>query len=167
MRLLRTIDLDSLSPESLKTLTLRRAARAIVLDGVKNVALLHVQKGGYYKLPGGGVEPGEDFISALKRECGEEIGCEIEVDQEIGMTIEYRGKHNNIKQESYCYLAHLIGAKGVVSLTEDEVANGFASLWVPMNEAIRLVSEANTEDYQGQFIIPRELVFLREAEKLL
>lgn len=166
MQLLKTIDLDSLPPEALKTLRLRQAARAIVLDDEKNIALLHVQKGGYYKLPGGGVESGEDFISALKRECMEEIGCEIEVDKEIGMTLEYRGKHN-IKQESYCYLAQLIGSKGTPSFTEDELADGFASLWVPMKEAIKLVSEANTEDYQGQFIIPRELVFLREAEKLL
>ena len=36
-----------------------------------------------------------------------------------------------------------------------------------LSEAIRLVEEANTEDYEGKFIIPRELVFLREAEKLL
>ena len=166
MKLLRTIDLDLLPPEKLKTLTLRQAARAVVFDDADNVALLHVTKNGYYKLPGGGVEEGEDLMTALKRECVEEIGCEIEVGREIGMTVEYRGKFN-IKQESYCYLARLAGPKGIPSFTEDEIADGFEALWVPLKEAIRLVEVSNTEDYQGRFIIPRELLFLREAEKMI
>jgi 8-oxo-dGTP pyrophosphatase MutT (NUDIX family) len=166
MNLLRTIDLDSLPPDKLKTLTLRQAARAVVLDEEKNVALLHVSKGGYYKLPGGGVEPGENIATALKRECLEEIGCHVEIDQELGMTIEYRGKYN-IKQESFCFLAHLVGPKGLPNLTEEEIADGFSSWWGPLDQAITLMEEANTEDYQGKFIIPRELVFLHEAKKLL
>lgn len=162
MRLLRTIDLDALPPEKLKTLTLRQAARAVVFDSDHHVALLHVQNGGYYKLPGGGVESGEDLPSALKRECLEEIGCQVEVGQEVGMTLEYRDKYN-IKQESYCYLARVIGSKGVPQFTEEEIADGFTSLWVPLKDAIQLVADANTENYEGKFIIPRELVFLREA----
>ena len=167
MKLLRTIDLDRLPQEKLATLTLRQTARAIVFDHGNNVALLQVMKrGAYYKLPGGGVEAGEDLSTTLKRECLEEIGCDVEVGQEIGMTVEYRGKYN-IKQESHCYLARLVGTKGTPAFTEEERADGFRSLWVPLSEAIRLVSEANTEDYEGQFIIPRELIFLREAEKIL
>lgn len=165
MKLLRTIDLDILPPEKLRTLTLRQAARAVVLDNENNIALLHVKKGRYYKLPGGGVEQGEDLSSALKRECLEEIGCNVAVGREVGMTIEYRGKYN-VKQESYYYLARVIGPKILPQFTEKEVADGFASLWVTLEEAIRLVAGANTEDYQGKFIIPRELVFLRETQRL-
>jgi len=166
MKLLRTIDPDLLPVEKRDTLTLRQAARAVVFDDDKNVALLHVQKGGYYKLPGGGMESGEDLITAVKRECLEEIGCAIDVDQEIGMTVEYRKKFN-VKQESYCYLAHVVGSKGMPEFTEGERADGFVSLWIPLEEAIRLVSESNTEDYQGQFIIPRDLVILREAKNIM
>ena len=54
MKLLRTIDLNALPLEKLETLTLRQAARAVVLDEEKNVACSLFQKGGYYKLPGGG-----------------------------------------------------------------------------------------------------------------
>lgn len=165
MELLRTINLDSLSPEKRQTLTLRQAARAVLFDDENNIALLHVQKGGYYKLPGGGVDEGEDFITALKRECVEETGCTIKVGAEIGMVIEYRGKFN-LKQESYCYIAHVIGTKGTPDFTEHERSAEFKLIWVPLDEAIRLVSEANTEDYQGQFIAPRDLVILREAKKL-
>jgi hypothetical protein len=40
-------------------------------------------------------------------------------------------------------------------------------VWVPLNEAIRLVEVSNTEDYQGGFIVPRELVLLREARRII
>lgn len=166
MKLLRTIDFDLLSPEQRETLVFRQAARAVVRDQENNVALLQVRRKGYYKLPGGGVEPGEDMQTALKRECLEEIGCAVEVDAEIGSTLEYRAK-NNVKQESFAYLAHVVGTKGEPSLTPEEAADGFMTIWVPITTAIQLVHETNTEDYQGQFIIPRELVILEEAVQLL
>ena len=37
----------------------RRSSRAVVLDGDGKIALLHVTKKNFYKLPGGGVEEGE------------------------------------------------------------------------------------------------------------
>ena len=166
MQLLRTINLDSLSPETLKKLTLRRTARAALFDNEKNIALLHVQKGGYYKLPGGGIDEGEDLMMGLKRECREETGCEIEVEQEIGMVIEYRGKFN-IQQESYCYIAQVIGEKGVPDFTEHERSSEFKLIWVPLDEAIQLVSHANTENYQGRFIVPRDLIILQRTKELL
>lgn len=165
MKLLRTIDLDALSPEKRDALKLRQAARAVVFDHEGSVALLYVQKGGYYKIPGGGVEQGEDFVSALQRECLEEIGCNVEVGEELGMTIEFREKFD-VKQESYCYMARLVGSKGEPNFTEKELADGFSVLWIPLQEAIKRISETNTEDYQGKFIVPRELVFLREAENI-
>ncbi len=166
MNLLRTIDFDVLPPEKQETLGLRQAARAVVFDDQKNVALLYVSKKGYYKIPGGGLEPGEDVMTALIRECLEECGCTVAIDGEVGMTIEYRTKYN-VKQESFCYLAHVVGPKGTPQFTEEELADGFQILWVPLNEAIQLAQDANTEAYEGTFIVPRELVLLREAERIL
>jgi 8-oxo-dGTP pyrophosphatase MutT (NUDIX family) len=166
MRLLRTLNPDNLPPAALETLKLRQAARAIVFDDQQNIALLHVEKGGYYKLPGGGVEDGEDLIAALKRECLEELGCRVAVERELGFIIEYRGTHN-LKQESYGCIAQLVGTKGIPSFTKKERADGFTVVRVPLYRAIDLVSQANIEDDQGRFIVPRELVFLREAEALL
>lgn len=137
-----------------------------MLDAEKRVALLFLSKKGYYKLPGGGIEEGEDIIEALKRECREEIGCEIEIEAEVGMTIEYRSKFQ-VRQESYCYLAHVVGEKGVPQFEEDEIADGFQVIWSPLDEAIRLVEISNTEEYQAGFIVPRELVLLREAKRLI
>lgn len=41
-------------------------------------------KKGYWDLPGGFIQPGEDFIFSLQREVQEELGCAIEVGQIIG-----------------------------------------------------------------------------------
>ena len=58
--------------------SLRVAARAIVTDGNSAVALLHGAKHSYHKLPGGGVEAGEDLALALHREIKEELGCDAQ-----------------------------------------------------------------------------------------
>ena len=72
----------------------REAARAVVFDFENKVALLHVKKHAYHKLPGGGLEEGEDIKTALEREMMEEIGCQVEVQNEIGEIIEYRNQHD-------------------------------------------------------------------------
>lgn len=166
MKQLSQLNPESLSPEVIANLKLRQAARAVVFDDDRNVALLHVSKKGYYKLPGGGVESDEDLHSALKRECLEEIGSSIEVTRDLGMIVGYRGKFG-VRQESYCYTARLIGKKGNPNFTEREMEDGFRVLWIPLDEAIRLVGGAKTKDYQGNFIQSRDLIFLQEAKKVL
>lgn len=49
---------------------------AIVREGQ---VLLNEYTGGVLDLPGGGQEHGEDLVSALRRECREEIGADVEV----------------------------------------------------------------------------------------
>lgn len=166
MKILRTTGPGNLSQEQIERLRLRKAARAVVFDATGNVALLHVQKDGYYKLPGGGIEAGEDIITALKRECLEEIGCHVEVDQELGLTVEYREQYN-MKQESYCFIAHTIGSKGAPQFSKKELHDQFKAIWVPLTEAIHLATTSNTETYQGSFIVPRDLFLLQEAEKIV
>ena len=39
----------------------REAARAVMADAEGRIALLHVVKYGYYKIPGGGIDPGESI----------------------------------------------------------------------------------------------------------
>jgi len=145
----------------------RVASRAIVFDKEGNIALLHATKKNYHKLPGGGVEEGEDIISALKREVLEETGCSIENIRELGAIEEYRNKFE-LHQISYCFLADLAGDKGIPNLEEGEIADGFEPVWITMQDAIKtLESEANIEDYQGKFIQVRDLVFLRKAVAVL
>ncbi len=139
---------------------LRQAARAVLMDDAGRIALMHVAKDGYHKLPGGGIEPGEDVYSALRREMREECGSEIEVTGMIGMTTEYIAEYK-LKQFSYAYSAGLVGSPGDSAFTEDEQAGGFAAMWVKPEEALRLMENDQPKSYSGHFIRCRDLAILR------
>ena len=144
----------------------RQAARAIVTNRQGQVALLNVTKHGYHKLPGGGVEAGEDMMLALQRELVEEIGCKAEVTGEVGKIIEYRDKWT-MKQTSHCYLATQIGEQSSPAFTEEELNDGFEVVWADtIDEAIALLESDMPTDYQGKFIQRRDSKFLETAKAL-
>ena len=55
---------------------IRTAVRALVIDHDNHVLMVRLDfpNGSWWVLPGGGIEPGEDEISALHRELREEVG---------------------------------------------------------------------------------------------
>lgn len=162
---LKLINPEQASEEEVKSYPVRNAARAVVFDNEKNVALLHVSKFGYYKLPGGGVEESEDIKTALQRECREEIGCEIEILGEIGSIVEYR-KMFNIKQISYCYIAKLKGEKGVPNFDEGETEEGFKEVWMPYDKAMEAITQNIASNFEASaYIVPRDIIFLEAAKK--
>ena len=143
----------------------RKTGRAIIFDKDGNVALLHVTKKHYHKLPGGGVEEGENVNEALRREALEEIGCDISNIRELGIIEEYRGQFSE-HQTSHCFIADVDGEKKDPNFTPDELENGFEIIWLSLEEAIKtLESEESVEDYEGKFINARELTFLKKASK--
>lgn len=144
---------------------LRRAARAVVTNGTGKVALLFVSHKGYHKLPGGGVERGEDIIGALRREVKEETGCEVELEGEVGLTIEYRDKIGQ-KQRSYCFLVKVDGDCGGTAYTDKEQSGGFQLKWVPVSEARELLQKDRPDSYVGKFIRARDLALLEKAAEL-
>ena len=167
MKQIKLINPENVSEEEVKSYRIREAGRAVVIDGENKIALLHVSKENYYKLPGGGVEEGEDKISALHRECREEIGCDVEIINEIGFIIEYR-KIFNLKQTSYCYLAKVKGSKGFPDFTDSEKNKGFKVVWLSYEEAVKVLNESNTTSIEGgYYIVPRDLAFLEEAFNLI
>lgn len=70
-------------------MTLRRAVRAIILDEDDRILLCRfvfphpavpAQAKAVWSAPGGGIDPGEDQLTALRRELREETGLMINAD---------------------------------------------------------------------------------------
>jgi len=142
----------------------RRATRAVVFDKERKIALLHVSKKYFHKLPGGGIEGEETVEEGLRREVSEEIGCEIENIREIGTVEEFRGKFA-LHQISHCFVADLAGEKGAAHLELDEIEDGFGTVWMDLARAITtLEGEVPVEDYEGKFVQKRDLAILKLAK---
>ncbi len=73
-----------------KKYSTRHTARAVLVDNDNKIPLLYVGKYDYHKLPGGWVEKDENIEEALRRECLEEVWCEIEIWKYLWEVVEYR-----------------------------------------------------------------------------
>jgi 8-oxo-dGTP diphosphatase len=75
--------------------TLRNSAKAVIIEN--GYLLLIVNRGvkeeRFYALPGGGQEGGETLHQALRRECLEEIGAEVEMGELLYLR-EYIGRNH-------------------------------------------------------------------------
>jgi 8-oxo-dGTP diphosphatase len=145
----------------------RSAVRAVLLDSTGRVFLLHVGLHGYHKLPGGGIDRGEDNFQALARELKEEVGCEAIIIRELGEIIEHR-EYIATMQTSYCYLAQQVGAKHPNNLEEGEIDEQMSEvLAASIDDAIALLEADTPNNLEGKFIQRRDLAFLREAKASL
>ena len=72
MELLKEIT-DTKFPETELGIKIREASRAVIFDENELIPLLSVSKFNYHKLPGGGIETGENKEKALTREAKEEV----------------------------------------------------------------------------------------------
>lgn len=82
-------------------INLRNSVKAIIIN--ENKILFIKQKSRdsgviFYILPGGGQDGGETFIDTIKRECKEEIGAKVTV-EEIALIREYIGKNHEFSHK--------------------------------------------------------------------
>jgi 8-oxo-dGTP pyrophosphatase MutT (NUDIX family) len=129
----------------------RQAVRAVVADGADRVLLVRFRRpdgSAFWTTPGGGVEPGESDLDALRRELREEIGL---VDAEIGPCVWTREHsffwHRPIRQLERVYLVRVdrhVEAPGV-----DLAAEGVDALrWWTLDDLAKTPDE----------LAPRQLV---------
>jgi 8-oxo-dGTP pyrophosphatase MutT (NUDIX family) len=142
----------------------RHAVRVVAFDREGKVAIIHAKRDNYYKLPGGGIDPDEDHETAVKREFAEETGGLIKLRDGgcVATTKEFR---NDLRQVSYCYCADLVDDSGKPSLTEDEVADGLSHQWMSVEEAKRVMAEAEPTSELGRYIKQRDMYLLDEATR--
>lgn len=73
-----------------------RAAAIIMKDNAILLVEYEDENGLHYNIPGGGAEPGETIIEAVKREAMEEISAGVEVG-ELALVYEYEPERNQFK----------------------------------------------------------------------
>ncbi|KAK6502689.1 hypothetical protein TWF506_003266 [Arthrobotrys conoides] len=137
----------------------RHAVRVIVQrEANDNIIIIHVKKGNYYKLPGGGVEGDEDYQLAAEREVLEETGCKASIDTKcIGVVEEWR---NDLHQTSYCYIGNVTDDSGRPELTEDEVLDGLEHEWAPVQDALQKLKGIKPTSELGIYIQERDTFLL-------
>ncbi|KAK4236528.1 NUDIX hydrolase domain-like protein [Achaetomium macrosporum] len=142
----------------------RHSVRVVAFSAKAEVAIIYAKRENYYKLPGGGIEPGEDHETAAKREFQEETGGLIKLRGNgcVATTEEFRFQQ---RQVSYCYCADLLDDSGKPALTEEELEDGLGHLWMPVDEAKTVMASAEPSSEFGRFVKERDIYLLDEATK--
>lgn len=138
----------------------RQSARGVLFWEGK-LAILHVKKWNYHKLPGGGIEDGENAETGFVREVKEETGCDCKIlePKNSPVIVEYRDEFK-LLQISHLMAAEVVGKPEAVAFTQEEIEEGFELLWVPVSEVVALLSADKPTNYEGQFIKKRDLLIV-------
>lgn len=149
----------------------RHVARAVVVDKEGKFYFMRAVRDDDFgvstiiETAGGGVEAGEDFHAAIRRELKEELGAEVEILAEIGTVSDY---YNLIHRHNinHFYLCRALSF-GETAMTEAEV-NAFhlSTLKLTYEEALAEY-ERCCDGPLGRLIAARELPILHRAKEML
>lgn len=133
----------------------RCTARAIVRNTEGLYAVMYAKKFQLYSLPGGGIEEGEDVLTALRREVYEETGCVCEDIKELGIVTENRGTLD-YTQINYYYV--VTGRRaGEMHLTAAEQNAGIQVQWHTLERVASLIKNQHFERVQGKYLVARDV----------
>ncbi len=144
MRELFVMDLKNYKPDG--TVGKRPSVRGIIFKDGK-VAMMHSMKYNYYKLPGGGVEEGENYEETLIREVREESGLIVKKEsvKEFGYVRRLeKGLWENIFiQENFYYLCDVEDTAVSQDLDDYEAEERFTLEFVTPEHAISVNDNAD------------------------
>ena len=149
----------------------RMIARAIVYDENGQFYFVRARRDDDFgqatliETAGGGVEQGEDLLTAIKRELKEELGVQVEVICKIGVVSDYYNlihRHN----VNHYFLCKIISF-GEKNLTQDEIDSfHLSTLKLSYGEAVREY-ETRTNTKLGTLVADRELPVLYRAKEII
>ena len=113
----------------------RRGAYAVIQNNDRQIGLIETGNG--YFLPGGGIDPGETEIDALKRELIEETGYQISVIREIGAAVEYIEAS---REKTYYQIQSTFYRVQLGSKTGEGIEKDHRFIWLPLEAAIQLLT---------------------------
>lgn len=154
-------DKSILGTDGLSTKSPRITARAIVKNRDGLYAVMYADKFKLHSLPGGGIEDGENVLTALRREIYEETGCTCDHIEELGIVLENRA-HQDFTSKSYYYVVTTDHAPEPIQLTDDEIANKTTVQWHALDEVVRLISEPKHTTTQRMYLQARDMAALKE-----
>jgi len=160
--LISLTDKDITGSDKLSLAEPRIAVGIVLLDANNNIALSHIGIWDLHGLPGGGVDDGEDFLAAIKREAWEETGCQCEVIREIGKTYQ-NSESDGFVQEKYYYLAKVVGEKGDLHLEDYEIVSKTTVRWYPLEQAMQVISERKSDSIGEEFMKRRDMAVLKDV----
>ena len=149
----------------------RMIARAIVVDDEDNFYFVRANrdddfgKATLIETAGGGVEPGEDLNTAIRRELKEELGVNVEVISKIGVVSDYYNLIHRHNINNY-YLCKIISF-GDKHLTKDEIEDfHLSTLKLKYEEALAEYEKCRCTKL-GRLVANREVPVLKRAKELL
>lgn len=143
---------------------IRPSARALIMKDNK-LAIIYSQKERFCKIPGGGIEMGEDPQKAMIREVKEESGLIVKEDsiKEFGYVhrIEKGSKEDLFIQDNYYYICDVEEVKIDTRYTENERKHDFIPQFLEPEEVIR-INEEYLKDNPEDNMIVREVKVIRQ-----
>jgi ADP-ribose pyrophosphatase YjhB (NUDIX family) len=126
-----------------QTVRRRRAAEVVVLLRRRNGRyLVHTKRfypEGTYRLPSGGIKPGEDLVEALRREMAEETSLAVCVEAFLAIVAHrFHRRGEEITFTSYLFLLREVSGT-LHTADEGEEITGFREL--PLAEVVALADE--------------------------
>lgn len=143
------------------------STRTVLFDDDGKVAIINVTKHGYYKIPGGGIEDGENISDSARREVREEAGCDCTLIGELGR-LETEVPIWDMLDISDGFVAKISGEKLAPEYEAWEKERGFEVVWFDdLDKAIATIEQNVVSEPGVECLQSRDLNFLKLAREKL
>lgn len=151
----RITDQDILGTDGLSDAKPRFTARAILKNKQDCIAVMYASDFRLHSLLGGGIEPNEDILHALKREIMEETGCLCDSITPL-VYVEENRAHQDYVTISYYFIVETDSLEFHPALTDDEKKHGTSVAWYSLEDAYHCIADIIHPTTQRKFIQARD-----------